>query len=245
VEQSTYWFQKSHAQYEKLLQTGYAQHIESAGIHRNKKTSLPVSLETQLRARVAKYTSWKHPAMCIHPMNEYFVDDMVAGDPLYLVDESQFLLDTTMRRFGTTYQNRLRLYTIKESFDHAVLQALPDNQFGFCLVYNYLNYRPFELVKQYLAEIYNKLLPGGTVALTYNDCDLHTAIQMVEQDITCYTPGSLIRGWAQHLGYEEIWICQDLEPTIWLELKKPGILKSLRGGQALAQVLPKSVAESK
>jgi hypothetical protein len=245
VEQSTHWFQKSHAQYEQLLQTGYAQHPESVGMHRNKKINLPGDLETQLRARVAKHTNWKHPAMCIHPMCESFVDDMVAGDPLYLIDESQTLLDPTRTRFGEIYQNRLRLYTIQESFDSPMLQALPDKQFGFCLVYNYLNYRPFELIKKYLEEIYAKLLPGGILAMTYNDCDLHSAIQMVEQNITCYTPGTLIRGWAQYLGYEETFVCQDLEPTVWLELKKPGTMTSLRGGQTMAQILPKSIAESK
>ena len=38
---------------------------------------------------------------------------------------------------------------------------------------------------------------------------------------------------------------EDNSASVWLEVKKPGTLKSLRGGQALAKILPKPIAESK
>jgi hypothetical protein len=122
---------------------------------------------------------------------------------------------------------------------------LPDQQIGFCLVYNYLDYRPFELVKIYLEEIYQKLLPGGVLAMTFNDCDRYQAMQAVEQGITGYTPGSLVRGWANYLGFEEIFCHQTGSPSVWIEFQKSGQLTSLRGGQSLAKILPKPVAKSK
>jgi predicted methyltransferase len=38
---------------------------------------------------------------------------------------------------------------------------LPDAQFGLVFAYNYFNFRPFEMMKKYFAEIYQKLKPGG------------------------------------------------------------------------------------
>ena len=245
VLQGNAWFQKSLALYERQVDSADAQRPEAVGYHRNKPLSLDPELLTNFRARVAAHCTWHHPAMIIHPMLEPFVQDMTPSDPLYLVDESSYLLEPVLQQFNETYRNRLCVYTIKESFDEPILTSLPKGQLGFCLIYNYLNYRPFELIKKYLNELYAKMLPGGVVAFTFNDCDKPQAIQMVEQNITCYTPGSLIRAWAKYIGFEEIWMHQDNSASVWLEVKKPGTLKSLRGGQALAKILPKPIAESK
>jgi hypothetical protein len=183
--------------------------------------------------------------MIIHPMLEPFTHEMTASDPLYLVDESHYLLEPTLEQFNPVYRNRLRPYVIKESFDQPILTRLPDQQIGFCLVYNYLDYRPFALIKIYLEEIYQKLLPGGVVAMTFNDCDRYQAMQAVEQGITGYTPGSLVRAWANYLGFEEVFCHTTGNPSVWIEFQKPGQSTSLRGGQSLAKILPKPVAKSK
>lgn len=243
--QGNSWFQKSLALYEKQLESQDAQQPEAVGYHRNQSPRLDTALRDSLRARVASYCSWHHPAMVLHPMLEPFVHDMAPGDPLYLVDESLHLLRPVLQQFNDIYRNRVCVYTIKESFEKPMLASLPNNQLGFCLIYNYLNYRPFELIKKYLVEIYEKMMPGGVMAFTFNDCDKPQSIQMVEQQISCYTPGSLIRAWAQYIGFEEIWLHEDDSASVWLELRKPGQLTSLRGGQALARIIPKSLAESK
>ena len=239
------WLQKSYARYEQQLKDKSAQSVEALGYHHNKPMQISADLETMLKTRVGSYCNWHYPAMIIHPMLEPFIYEMVSADPLYIVDESHYLIEPTMSQFGPGYQNRLRPYIIEESVDWPILGRLPDQQFGFCLAYNYLNYRPFELIKKYLSELYQKLLPGGVLAMTFNDCDRHQALQAVEQEVSCYTPGSLIRGWAKYVGFEEIFCHQDSSSSVWLELQKPGELTSLRGGQALAKILPKPVAKSK
>ena len=91
--------------------------------------------------------------MIIRPGIETFIDDMVAFDPLYLVDDQHELLDPAMDRFNTLYQRRLRPYVVNERSDDEILGKLPNNQFGMCLVYNYFNYRPFEVIKRYFVSI--------------------------------------------------------------------------------------------
>jgi hypothetical protein len=105
-----------------------------------------------------------------------------------------------------------------------------------CLVYNYFNYRPFEVIKRYLIEIYQKLKPGGILIMTFNDCDRVSAVKLVENKFCSYTPGYLVRELGESLGYEIEFSWNDPGPSTWIEFKKPGTLNSIRGGQALAKI---------
>ena len=233
------WFQQSSVAYQRQMMNQWTLAEDSLHMHRNKPTRIEESVRNMLKLRVGRYCNWKHPAMVIHPMLEDFLPIMVGSDPLYLVDENRVLLEPTMAEFSPEYRQRLRTYQIEETFDRDILGALPDAQFGFCFVFNYLNYRPFELIKKYLNELYNKLVPGGVMIITFNDCDRFDAIGNVEKKFTYYTPGSLITSWAEYVGFEEIYKTSAGSADVWLELKKPGTLESLRGGQCLAKIIPK------
>jgi SAM-dependent methyltransferase len=236
------WLQASSTAYERQLETRDAQQPDAVNLHRNKPVRLDEETATMLKTRVSYHADWHYPAMIIHPMAESFIQDMVSNDPLYLVDESHYLLEPALAQWNDVYKNRLRVHHIEESFDNPILDKLPDEQFGFCLVYNYLNYRPYEIITKYLSELYTKLKPGGVLAMTFNDCDRYQAMQMVEQGIACYTPGLLVKGWAGYVGFEEAFQYQDNSASVWVEFKKPGVLTSLRGGQAMAKILPKPIA---
>ena len=191
------------------------------------------------QARLSRYIDWQHSAMIIRPGIENFIDRMVALDPLYLVDLSHDYLAPALSKFNSQYQNRLRTYTVKEDLDQEILGQIPNDQFALCFAYNYFNFRPFEILKKYLDEIYQKLTPGGVLVMTFNDCDRASAVQLVENFYCCYTPGYLVRELAVSIGYEIEYSWNDPGPTTWLELKKPGTMTSLKGGQTLAKVLPK------
>ena len=177
--------------------------------------------------------------MIIRPGLESFVDDLVAYDPLYLVDLSYEFLQPAMQKFNQQYQNRLRPYVVKEDLDNEILKQLPTAQFGMCLVYNYFNFRPFEIIKKYLEEVYKKLKPGGIFVFTFNDCDRSSAVELVERHFASYTPGHLVRELISTVGYEIVYSWNDDGPITWIEIRKPGQLDSLRGGQTLAKILPK------
>lgn len=227
------WFAESYRLYEQEMVNETNEYIL------NRQANISDETEQFYRTRLVRYNSWKHPAMIIRPGRETFVNELLGSDPLYLVDQDYDLLVPTLNLFNEQYQQRLRLYTINERQDMPILAKLPDQQFGLIFAYNFFNFRPFEVIKRYLLEMYQKLRPGGVLAITFNDCDRDKGVILVEQHFCCYTPGYLVRELAQSIGYEVEFSWNDGGPTTWLELKKPGEFESLRGGQALAKIIPK------
>lgn len=227
------WFAESYRLYEQEMINETTEYIL------NRRPQITPETEQFYRTRIVRYNSWQHPAMIIRPGLETYINELLALDPLYLVDESYDLLRPAMSLFNEHYQNRLRPYTINERNGQEILGKLPDGQFGLVFAYNFFNFRPFEVLKKYFTEIYQKLRPGGVLAMTFNDCDRDKGVMLVEQHFCCYTPGYLVRELAQSLGYEVVFSWTDQGSTTWLELRKPGNFESLRGGQALAKVIPK------
>ena len=205
---------------------------------------LPLTDQNQehIMNRITRCSGWQTTTMILHPGQESWIHNMVNNDPIYLVDESYELLKPVLSQFNDLYQRRLRTYTIRENQDQDILWQLPDNQFGLVLAWNYFNYRPFEILRQYLTELYKKIRPGGMLMMTYNDCDRWEGVKAVEATTGVYTPGSLITSFAESLGFEQHFTYHANGPWTWIELRKPGEWQSYRGGQALAQILPKPVA---
>ena len=194
------------------------------------------SAKNTIVSRILSYADWHYPAAIIRPGCEDFINHLVANDPLYLIDEHNDLLLPAMNKFNQQYQNRLRPYVIEESTGTNILDRLPDNQFSFFLAYNYFDYKPLDIIKIYLEEIFEKLRPGGTLGMTFNDCDYTGAVSRVENCTGCYTPGRMIVEHCAKIGYTEIFKLASNESSTWVELQKPGCLSSLRGGQTLAKI---------
>jgi SAM-dependent methyltransferase len=225
-----YWFQESYRLYDQEMRNDSAEHIL------NRRPVLDSDTENLLRVRVQNYVDWQHPAMIIRPGLEKFVEDMVGYDPLYLIDQSHELLMPSVNKFPEKYRARLRLYTVKENIDDEILDKIPNSQFGLCLAYNFFEFKPLEIVRKYMTEVYQKLKPGGTFIITFNDCSRDKAVMLAERRYACYTPGSLIKELAANIGYVQKFSWDNNGPTTWLELCKPGTLTSLRGGQTLAKI---------
>jgi hypothetical protein len=244
----TAMFQQSYQIYEQEKKN-FAQATESRQEHYQQILDRLPEVQEQTQqiyfSRILRYSDWHHAAIILHPGRADFIQHMVDHDPLYLVDEARELLQPALDQFNTMYQQRLRPYVIDEQEDTDILAKIPDNQFGLCLAYNFFNFKPFEVVKQYLVEIYSKLAPGGVIMMTINDCDSYKAVILVEQFFGCYTPGNLICGIAASIGFEKVFSWNDGGPYTWLEFKKPGILNSIKGGQTQAKIMPNPVAKSK
>lgn len=192
-----------------------------------------------LTNRVVRHSQWYHAGMIIHPRSENFIQHLVGAEPLYLVDEKYDLLDSVLQQFNEIYRNRLRPYTIIETDQDKIFKKLPDSQFGFVLAYNYFNYKPLEVIKQYLQEIYQKLKPGGTLIMTFNDCDNRNGVILVERNLAAYTPNGLIKQMIDNLGFILTFEYNNDSNSTWIELQKPGELISLRGAPTLAKIMPK------
>lgn len=225
------YFVESYQLYEEM--TAY----DSPEYILDRRPVLSKETENFLVSRLQFYTSWQYPGMIIRPGVEPFIEHLVSYDPLYLVDTDRTLLEPAICRFPIEYQQRLRSYVISESCDSEMLHKIPSEQFGMCLVYNFFNYKPLEIIRGYLREIYQKLKPGGVLILTFNDCDRPAGVDLCERHFACYMTGGLMESLAQTIGYEKVFSWNDRGPTTWLELKKPGTLTTLRGGQTLARIV--------
>ena len=211
--------------------------FETTDLILNRRMGIDTESVELLKARMKNFTDWRLPGMIMRPGLEPFIIDLVALDPLYLVDHSEELITFSMDRFTPEYQRRLRPYVVKEFHDNKILEKLPVGQFGFVLAYNFFNYKPMELIKRYLEELFDKLRPGGTIIMTINDCDLAHGVALAEKSFMCYTPGTAICRYAESLGYELMYRHTGLGDLNWLELKRPGEITSLRGGQTLAKIV--------
>lgn len=227
------WFQESYRLFEEEMC------YETSDYILDRRPNLSTETQNFYSSRLIRYSNWKYPAMIIRPGKEDFIEDLVACDPLYLVDTDHDLLRPALDRYNEIYARRLRPYVINDRNQDQILSRLPTDQFGLIFAYNYFNFKPFELLKTYLMEILKCLRPGGVLVMTFNDCDRPHGVLLVEQNFCCYTPGYLVIILAQSLGYELLFKWHDGGSSTWIELKKPGTIETLRGGQALARIVPK------
>lgn len=229
-----YWLEESYRLYSQEMIHDTTDHIL------NRRPALSEEHYAIIRGRVVGFSNSRQPGMIIRPGLEPFIKDMVAFDPLYLVDQNEELLFPSTFEFPEQYKRRLRPYIVSEHDSMPILGRLPDGQFGVCLAYNFFNFKPMPVIERYLEEIFVKLKPGGRLMMTFNDCDNEKAVRLAESYYACYTPGKMVKEIAQHIGYEIYFIWNDGSPSTWIELQKPGILTSLRGGQALAKIVHKT-----
>jgi len=198
-----------------------------------------------INARMKIYTDWRFPGMIIRPGRESHINNMVALDPLYIVDTHELLLEPGAKNFTPEYQARLRRYVIEEYTDNPIFYNLPKQQFGFIFSHNYFQYKPIELIKQYLTEMFDLLRPGGAIAFTYNDCYFGPSVGLTERNFHCYTPGRLIKQHALDQGFDIVFESHTDDNIHWIELIKSGEKDSIRGGQSLAAVVSKNIWSQK
>jgi SAM-dependent methyltransferase len=135
---------------------------------------------------------------------------------------------------------------IKEYTETDIFFNLPHDQFGFVYAFHYFEYKPLEIITQYLDEIFLLLRPGGTFLFSFNDCDQWKSVGSVEHFSSCYTPGRLIRKHIQSMDYQIVSDHCDQSGLAWLELRRPGELDSIRGGQVVSGIFrkPKTIEQN-
>lgn len=187
------------------------------------------------------------------------INSMVASDPLYLASPNMSELSRMISTYPDAYQNRVRLYTITD-FD---LSPLPQSQFGFVLCWDYLNYILFDRIESHLRSIFNLLRPGGVLMFSYNNCDMERSAELVDSKQACWANSDQMKNLVQSVGFEIIATC-DLESkytstptwtsldetipdphrydwetnnwTSWMEVRRPGTLKTAKLGQVMGTV---------
>lgn len=227
------YYEASTRLYEQEMVFETSDYILNRRLHTDDESRL------KLQGRLLQLTDWRLPALVMRPGMETFIEDLVPLDPMYIVDHNEELLEPAISKFTAEYRRRLRIYTINDYQPGEILSDLPNNQFGLVFAYNYFNYKPLEVIQRYIQELFVKLRSGGSIIMTYNECDRDHGVCLVERNFMCYTPGHKIVKAAEEIGFEVLTKYIGQGDLAWLELKKPGNIQSLRGGQTLAKIMPK------
>jgi len=236
-EQEIPYLQKSYQQYEESLKLDTPEYITDRYLF-NQLIYKP-EIKEEYSARIVMHSSWKYPGLIVRPEDGFFVDNMIASDPLYIADEHRDLFLLVKQKWNKTFQDRIRYKLFDESREE-IYRDFPKNQFGLIVLTNFFNFKPFEIIKKHLIELKSLCRPGGVIIFTYNNCDYSSAVKNVENGLHSYTPGSIIEIMVIGLGFEILKSVNYSEYNVsWLEIKNPGELTSMRGGQSLAKIITK------
>lgn len=188
---------------------------------------------TALTQRINLYSNYVYPALEIGCRDGEWTKKLVASDPLYIADVFEDFLTSAVRQFPSLYQGRVRKYLITNFYQ---IDNLPKNQFGLIFSYNFFNYLSIDSITQLLKQIFDWLRPGGVVVFTYNNADFPMAASYAEQRFMSYVPASILIPIIQQIGFE-VEFRYDCDPAFsFIELKKPGQLKSIKVGQTMGEI---------
>jgi hypothetical protein len=193
--------------------------------------------KSMIKSRISIHHDWRVPGMILSPGSNDWIQHMVALDPLYLVDAHLDLLVHAVSRFNPVYQRRLRQYIYDER-SNDILPGLPRRQLGFVFAHDFFSIKTLDIIERYLAVLFDLLRNGGTCIFTYVDGDRSVGADLVEKRMACFVPGQRIREICDRLGYETVFEYESPRGWNCCEVKRPGNIASLRGGQALATIVP-------
>lgn len=185
--------------------------------------------------RMKPYIDWRFPGLHVRPGNGLITDWMKGCDPLYLVDHTKDHFKDVEQEFNPAYQNRLRYYTCDDAKAEP-FEDLPQQQFGIVVVYDFFNYQTLDVVTRYLQSIWNILADGGTLMFTFNNGDTNQGLVRTENNYACHQPARMLVDILNTIGYEILFQCDQYPDVSWMEVRKPGVLLTLRGGQSLAEI---------
>lgn len=203
-----------------------------------RSSTIPESAKEQLVNRIRIHSDWHYPGMELGPRIGELTSHLVANDPLYLVDLDQRFIDATKSQFSGLFQNRLRGYVIDVTPDFSML---PKSQFGFIFSWDYFNYLALPTMTTYLKELFQLLRPGGVLMFSYNDGETPSGAAYAENRSQSYIPSSKLVNIAKDIGFEIIKMESfDSGVLNWIELSRPGELKTVKAGQASGEILHRS-----
>lgn len=193
------------------------------------------SVDFIIRSRIKQHCDWHYPGLQLGSRFKTWSDCLVTCDPLYLESNSAEVLTDIISLYPSEYSRRLRTYTN--------VSLLPLGQFGFVLAWNHFNYVAFELIKAQLPTVFALLRPGGTFMFSYNNCDLFTSAIIAENHSMSYANARIIEEACRNAGFEisasynEVTDNAEYSHISWIEVRKPGVLSTVKAHQVLGQII--------
>lgn len=186
---------------------------------------------------VTSYANWEYPVMEIFPGIGDMLPHALSGEPLYVVDWDEALLEDVSKQFNEYYATkRLMKYTIDE-FD---LSTLPQNSFGFIYSVNYLNFENLSNLLDLAKNVYSCLLPGGRYAFIYNNSDDWWSVaNAAELYFGLVDTTELVQG-LKKIGFEIEQVVRSVDLNIsYMIVKKPGNIEYIKNSSVLAKIIDK------
>lgn len=223
------------AESRRLFEFNYSLEENDGGIDHvrtHRKIKPRPETEQLIQQRINLYTNWLYPTLEIGCRDGEWTQYLVAADPLYVMDKYQEFLDTTNDQFPPEYQKRLRKY-LNKNYDFSVL---PQKQFGFIFSWGHFNYVSLDTITQMLKGAKELLRPGGVFLFSYNDGDTPEGAGMAENFAQTFIPKSLLIPICLSMGFEIVQTFNELPNISWIEIKKPGTLKTIKAHQVMGKI---------
>jgi SAM-dependent methyltransferase len=197
-----------------------------------RKLDVSDSVRSIVKSRLGQYLTWETAGLEIGPGDGTWTNELVAQDPLYVVDVHDEFLRATVSKFPQEYRNRIRPYKT----DGINFNDLPKSQMGLIFAWNVFNYFTRSYADRVLGQVKRLLRPGGVLIFSYNNADRYQSAQLFESGQASFLPKRELNDLIRNHGLEIV-ANFDYQPCIsWIEVRMPGELSTNRAGQTLARV---------
>jgi len=191
--------------------------------------------EHKFVSTIRQFSSWHHATVYVRPNSLRFFNALKASDVFYVMEQCDVTGWLKENLPGSLYET-IRFKQINENKEQFLTNLVPKGQIGLIVMEHFINFKPMDVIRQYLAESFELLKPGGHLLFTYNNCDLPAGARNFEEGLYCYTPGVMLGRVCECAGFEIV-ESVTTDRVSWFALKKPGTLTSLKGGKTLGQIV--------
>lgn len=184
---------------------------------------------------VTSYCNWEYPVLEIFPGMGDMLPFAVSGEPLYIVDWDEELLEDVTKQFNSYYSSkRLMKYKI-DGYD---LSALPQNSFGFVYSINFVNFENLTNLLTLAENVYNCLMPGGIYMFIYNNSDDYWSVENAAEYYFGLVGTKELSEGLTNLGFEIIQVERSKKINhSYIICKKPGEIDYIKKSSILAKVI--------
>lgn len=204
----------------------------------SRRTNLSIDTKIEIESKIKSLTDWKYPALEIGPGDGAWTPSLIAADPLFLLDVHQTFLNATVSSFPPTHHGRLRPYLTGHENNRADtdLSELPKNQFGFIFAWNVFDFFPTAHVNLFLGQCFELLRPGGQMLFSYNNCEQEQCASFAETGFKSWMPKYLLKDLIDRHGFELVEFGNKESTVHWAQIKKPGMLASIKAHVPMAKI---------
>lgn len=181
---------------------------------------------------------WKFPTCIVNAQFNHMVEQVLAGDVVYLIDVDAELIQKQISNVNPTVQSRMKSHRIEnwheielDQYITATQQhnrwGLPLGQIGIILISGIFERFNMEMIGIVLNQLRPLLRPGGKVFFTVNNADSPAGATNVAIRANGYATESRIRKLIEENGFVfKQWESVITQTFALVEIALPGVLQS-------------------